>query len=93
MPALKRIDSLYHDQVQIIGIAQDDPERAQEFLKKYDVSWPQFQADDEIIRLLEVEGYPTYMLLDAKGRIVKLRIWPHEVEAFLKESSGKTTTQ
>lgn len=91
MPTLKRIDSLYRGQLQIIGIAEDDPKRALAFEEKYHTTWPQLRATDEILKLLEVEGFPSYILLDPKGQIVKPRIWPADVEVFLQELVEKKT--
>lgn len=34
--------------------------------------------------LLGIEGYPSYILLDPKGEIIKLRTSPEEVETYLR---------
>ena len=74
MPHLRKLVELYEDKpFAIIGINVDDSREAYlEGLEKYEVSWISAWQDggSTLNRLYKVRAYPTYYLIDQKGKIV-----------------------
>ena len=75
VPFLKKATELYQRRgFQILGLNSDEKvEKAQEFLEKKHVSWPQSEphSTKQIVDgELDVKWYPTIILLDPKRRIV-----------------------
>ena len=75
MPHLKELVKLHQDQpFALIGInTGDSPKQYRDGLEKFGVTWiSAYQGEDSpIADLYRVRGYPTYVLLDAEGRIVQ----------------------
>lgn len=84
MPELERFAQAQGDSaVQVVGIALDDAEAVQEFLRKVPVGYPILLDEagpaDAGVRLGNPKGVLPYsVLLDAQGRVVKQRIGPFE---------------
>jgi thiol-disulfide isomerase/thioredoxin len=75
MPHLSELVKLHADEpFALVGVNAFDAKAAYiKGLKDYAVTWiSAYQGDEEapIADLYRVEGYPTYVLLDAQGRIV-----------------------
>lgn len=75
MPHLQELVKLHADEpFALIGINTGDDEKSyRNGLEKYGVTWiSAYQGSDSpIADLYRVRGYPTYVLLDAEGRIIE----------------------
>lgn len=77
-PELKELyDLLSQKGVSFLGVIYDGPNKKEEIhtlLQEQDINWPQmFIADtvaNTLIRKLNIESYPTYIVADRKGKIV-----------------------
>ena len=96
MPHLKELVKLHEGEpFAIVGVnTGDDPEAFREGVEEYGLSWiSAYQGEDSPISdLYRVKGYPTYVLLDAQGRIVARGHGSSAMEApiarLLKEMDG-----
>ncbi len=74
MPHLQELVKLHADQpFALVGVnTRDSPEDYEKGLKDYGVSWiSAYQGSGSPISdLYAVQGYPTYYLIDAEGKIV-----------------------
>ena len=74
MPHLQELVKLHEDKpFAIIGVnTGDSPEAYRAGLEKHGLSWISAYQGEEtpIADLYDVEGYPTYYLLDTEGKIV-----------------------
>ena len=75
MPHLQALVERHeNDPFVLIGVnTGDSPDDYRAGLEKYGVSWlSAFQGEDSpIADMFNVEGYPTYVLIDAQGKIRK----------------------
>ncbi len=76
MPHLSELVKLHSDQpFAVIGVnTNDSPKAYRAGLEKFNVTWIsayQGEQGSPIADLFRVSGYPTYFLLDHKGRIVE----------------------
>ena len=75
VPNVVKVYKKYHDQgFEIIGISLDTDKRSLlNFIKKNDMSWPQYfigdDAGEEVARKYGVVQYPEMWLIDRNGRI------------------------
>lgn len=84
-PSLQQLHEKYRDKLTIIGLNTGEPkETINDFVKKYDHHWPQGKLTDEIRKGLLIDAYPTYILVDPKGRILSLRTYPHNIKKILE---------
>lgn len=72
LPGLTRLHNRYTDQpFVLLGISSDhDEDRWRDFVEERGLKWPQhLDRDAGIQRLFEVDGFPTYIVLDPEGII------------------------
>jgi thiol-disulfide isomerase/thioredoxin len=63
--------------VVFLGIARDEEARWTKYLEKNKMEWPQYlDADEHVSRLFGIDGFPTYIILDADG-IIRARTTGH----------------
>lgn len=93
MPAFSRIQQQFADKnVQFIGLALDNPEAVNSFLRSTPVSYPVLIGSTDLLDLTAslgntAMGLPFTFILDAQGRQVslKLGLWPEaELQAELQ---------
>lgn len=92
IPILKSIYSEYQNEnFVLIGIANDNIQALQDFVKKQEINWEQIlQSEDKsIIAEYDVTGYPTTFLIDPDGKIISKNIRALELSEKLKEIFGK----
>ena len=92
IPILKSIYSEYQNEnFALIGIANDNFEALQDFVKKQEIDWEQIlQSEDKsIIADYGVTGYPTTFLIDPEGKIISKNIRAVELSEKLVEIFGK----
>ena len=75
MPHLRALVQRFEDRpFAVVGVnAFDEAEDYQRGLLEHKISWiSAFQGDNPIIsEVMRVEGYPTYFLIDADGKLIK----------------------
>ncbi|HVK10485.1 MAG TPA: TlpA disulfide reductase family protein [Gemmataceae bacterium] len=81
----------------ILGVAKDDRETLESFFRVHKLPWPNIvDGSGRISKDWDVQAFPSYLLVDAKGVIV--RVWPNgarantvwaEVEKAVKEAEGQ----
>tara|TARA_R110002126_G_scaffold12375_5_gene53781 strand:+ start:5916 stop:6215 length:300 start_codon:yes stop_codon:yes gene_type:complete len=97
MPHLRELVKLHEDQpFAIIGVNTGDSESDfRAGVEKFDVSWiSAYQGEKSpIADLYRVQGYPTYVLLDTDGKIVKKghsgSAMDGDIERLLKAAAKK----
>lgn len=92
IPILKSIYSEYQNEnFALIGIANDNFEALQDFVRKQEINWEQIlQSDDKsIIAAYGVTGYPTTFFIDPDGKIISKNIRAVELSEKLAEIFGK----
>ena len=79
MPEMKKSYEKYGDSMEIVSIACGDSKEAWlAAIKKYDMNWTNVLSadvipgsDKKVEQLYGIEGYPTKIIIDPKGKIVK----------------------
>jgi thiol-disulfide isomerase/thioredoxin len=74
VPEIKELSRKYSDKkLVIISISNDqNKEQWQDFIAKKQMTWPQFYDQDrKVSKLFNVNAFPTYMIIDGDGAIVK----------------------
>jgi thiol-disulfide isomerase/thioredoxin len=72
IPDLIALQNKYRDQLQIIGISEDEtPDVVRRFIAEHRINYPVVMATPDIQRALPgVSGLPTSFMLDREGRVV-----------------------
>lgn len=76
----------------LLSVSNDDDQRAlRAFISDHQMTWPQFHDKTrELNRAFGVETYPTYVLVDAEGKIVFRRSgWSDRIGAELSREVGR----
>jgi thiol-disulfide isomerase/thioredoxin len=74
LPDLKRFQSAFSsDQVQVVSISEDRDENTwNSFVSQNQMSWEQrFDGNGESARRYGVQGFPTYILMDSNGTVLR----------------------
>lgn len=80
IPTLKEIYGKYNKKLEIVSIACNDSDEAwRKGLEKYEMPWTQVHNQDQedadgpvVDAMYGVEGYPSFYLIDPKGKIEKI---------------------
>jgi hypothetical protein len=93
-PAIVSMEKEYHDKITVYGFPYEykqDVARAKEYITRYQLSWAQLlqykQSNPQganVLDVLKVDLFPTYMLLDRQGMIIVRSGSLNDVEALLK---------
>lgn len=84
MPELVRLDSLYGDNIQLIGITTDSPEQLEKIKQRFHAHWQQFHLTQDLEKRLHIVAFPTLYLLDKKGNLLELNPDIKELESRLQ---------
>ena len=75
MPEMKKYYEKYSDRLEVLGVnCRDTQEAWRTAVKEYELPWRHVYLPDEDMTLLEdykIQGYPTKVILDAKGRVIE----------------------
>lgn len=90
MPFVEKLYRCFqHNGLVVVGINDEDPEVAQEFLQDKDFTFPMLvDANQEVASAYEVEAIPTLVLIDQEGNIVRRNVGLGD-ERKLRESLKK----
>jgi len=72
MPSVEELHRRFqHKGLTVVGVNDEDPEVAQEFLQEQDFTFPMLvDAGGEVGNAYEVDAIPTLVLIDQEGKIV-----------------------
>lgn len=74
---LKRIHSDFSDKIIVVSLNyNEDSQRIESFLNKYDVEWLNGYSTPEINEELFIQGLPRNILIDPSGKIIEMNIHP-----------------
>lgn len=73
VPQMKEYYGKYKDKLEILGVNYGDSEdKWKQTVRENDMPWKHVRTeDDAVCRLYKVEGFPTKVIIDPKGRLVK----------------------
>jgi thiol-disulfide isomerase/thioredoxin len=71
MPRLKDLHAKYKDQLEIVGIVTENKTGVQQVINAQKFPYPTVYADQKLLDGYNVQGRPTYLLIDDKGTIVE----------------------
>ena len=77
IPNMKEAYAKYKDKMEILGVdCRDTEEKWKAAVKEHELPWKQVRCPDDKFRALmeqySVEGFPTKVIVDPKGKIVKV---------------------
>jgi thiol-disulfide isomerase/thioredoxin len=90
-PKLKEIYNQFHGKgFDIVSISVDKQKDNKDYLaaiKKYRLEWNHvWDKDGVTTEKFNINGFPTYILLDKNGKIINANIQAGQLEAFLKQN-------
>lgn len=74
-PDMKTAYAKHKDKVEFVGIAcRDSEEKWKSATAKYELPWISVlnPAEGDLVKVYEIQGYPTKIVIDPQGRIVKV---------------------
>ena len=74
-PDMKEAYAKYKGKVEFVGIAcRDTEEKWKNATAKYEIPWISVlnPADNDLVKVYDVQGFPTKIVIDPKGKIVKI---------------------
>lgn len=84
LPELKNLAVNNSDKIQVIGLNYgDNMEAINGYISTYDIKWKNGIANEEIIKKLRIDGFPSYLLIDPKGKILIMHGRINEIEEQL----------
>ena len=88
IPELVKLQAMYRDKLQVIGISEDDdgPPKVQQFVKMYRMNYPIVMATKELIdNYGGVPALPTSFVIDPQGRVMTKHTGLYEYEVYERE--------
>ncbi|NVK05821.1 MAG: TlpA family protein disulfide reductase [Flavobacteriia bacterium] len=84
---------IFHEEIQpylkvakVLGLNYGDSEESMhEFINRYEIQWPNVVMSKEFHDDLNIEGYPTYMLIDSNGVLLMSDSHPFGIITYLKD--------
>lgn len=75
MPMLVELQRAYADEVQVVGVAIDQPDQVRRFVAEHEINYPILLGDTEAIEVARnlgnrTQGLPFTVIFDALGRLV-----------------------
>lgn len=76
-PAMKDIYTKYKDDLEILGVACQDPEKKwRKAVEHYDLPWLQVRCPDDMLddlaEMYGIEGFPTKAVVSPEGKLLKI---------------------
>lgn len=87
MPMLKELHESYKDKnFVMVGIAKDELNDLNRFLKEEDINWTQLLQEDDIsiLKLYNINQYPTTFLIDPSGIIIEKNLRGEQLKQRIK---------
>ena len=69
-PKVAALNEDYADELDVIGIATEDREGAQNLASKKGATFINLYGSKEVLEMYEVYAYPRYVLIDKKGIVI-----------------------
>jgi thiol-disulfide isomerase/thioredoxin len=96
MPKIKKIyDEIDHSKIEFIGIVgKDKPERINNIINNIGINWKLVEAnsDNYIFNKYKVRSFPTTLLIDPNGIVIKSNFRAEELKKFI-ENDFKDTAE
>ena len=94
MPMMKEYYKKYSDKMEILGVDCNDPEKKWKAgVKELDLPWKHVynpKGSTEVLEKYEIEGFPTKVLVDPEGKLVKIVVGEDpKFYLYLDELFGK----
>jgi len=94
LPTLKKLYALYQPKgFEIVSISTDLTENVpiwQKRIREYELNWPQYLDENRLkSQELNIYRFPTFILLNRKGEIIKKYLSLKDLEVFLIDNLGK----
>ena len=94
MPMMKEYYKKYSDKMEILGVDCNDPEKKwKAAVKDLDLPWKHVynpKGSTEVLEKYEIEGFPTKVLVDPEGKLVKIVVGEDpKFYLYLDELFGK----
>ena len=84
LPNLKRLGLDNSDKIDILRLNYGDkPSSIETYLSKHHIKWKNGLANEEIMEVLRIDGFPNYLLLDPTGTIIIMKGTIEEIEKRL----------
>jgi thiol-disulfide isomerase/thioredoxin len=85
LPLLKEMYKNYNNRIEIIGLANDRKlSKVKNYIKKNEIKWVNTRTENDILVKLNIIGYPSFVLLNENGVIVKEHSNIKEIEDIIK---------
>lgn len=70
LPHLKKLSQFFSGELEVIGLAHDDPRNLADFVKENDIPYPNGIADPKIQKAYGIVSWPTTFLIAPNGKII-----------------------
>lgn len=71
-PSLNNIQEKYDKKLQVIGITTENKQIVKKLIKDNELIYPTIYGDKKILNDYKISNRPTYVLIDQKGKIIKV---------------------
>ncbi len=81
---VKQFAKDHAENVAVVGLNYGDSQESKEaFIKKYELQWPDGDLSEEISTELNIEGYPTYLLIDKNLKLIMYENSVYRIDKYL----------
>ena len=91
LPNILELYESHKDHLTVIGLNYgDSPNTIISYIKKNHLEWAQGYLTQELIEYFSINGYPTFILLDQKGKILFYDSHTYYINEYLDKTDNKT---
>jgi len=86
LPQLKDAADELKNKLTIVSLHYGDHDEARKIIESEGLAWLQAESSEALVEAFLVDKWPSYILVDGEGRILKLNIPLHEALKIIRES-------
>lgn len=84
---VKSFEEEHGERISVLGLNHGDSKESKAaFIEEYELGWPNSDLTEEIRAGLNIEGYPTYLLIDKNRKLIMYENGVSQIDQYLKES-------
>ena len=87
IPSTIEFHEKWNEKVSFVGVHFGDHEDAKRLVKEKRVPFPQFEVSDELKEVFFIDAWPSYVVIDADGKLVSFRSSLKEIAEMLEEKN------
>lgn len=85
IPSTIEFHEKWNEKITFVGVHFGDHDEAKKLIDEHEIPFTQFEVSDELKETFFIDGWPTYVVIDANGKLVSFRSSLKELAEMLEK--------